>query len=68
MSAPESFQTARLEAEKLAPEHLADLQALHREPETMRYLSRNLNHWATHGFGAWMLRLPANRLGSRSGH
>ena len=70
MSIPESFQTARLEGERLVPEHLADLQALHRDPEMMRelggvrsdvetsrYLSRNLNHWATHGFGVWMLRL-----------
>ena len=70
MSLPESFQTARLEGEKLAPEHLPALQALHRDPETMaklggvrsdvetaRYLTRNLDHWAAHGFGVWMLRL-----------
>jgi RimJ/RimL family protein N-acetyltransferase len=70
MTVPESFQTARLEGEKIAPEHFPDLQALHRDPRTMRelggvrsdaetscYLSRNLDHWATHGFGVWMLRL-----------
>ena len=55
MSLPELFQTARLEGEKLAPEHLPAQQALHRNPETMarlggvrsnvetaRYLTRNL--------------------------
>ena len=31
--------------------------------ETSRYLTRNLNHWAVHGFGVWMLRL---RGGERS--
>ncbi len=70
MPIPESFQTARLEAEKLASHHLPDLQAVHRDPdmmaelggvrshaETSRYLARNLDHWAAHGFGVWMLRL-----------
>ncbi len=70
MSVPETFQTARLEGEKLAPEHLQALRTLHRDPEMMRglggvrsdvetsrYLSRNLHHWATYGFGVWMLRL-----------
>ena len=70
MAVPESFQTARLDAEKLGSRHLPDLQALHRDPDTMaelggvrsdsdtsRYLARNLDHWATHGFGVWMLRL-----------
>ena len=76
MPVPESFQTARLEGEKLSPEHLADLLVLHQDPELMaelggvrdnvetsRYLTRNLNHWAAHGFGVWMLRL---RGGERS--
>lgn len=76
MSVPESFQTARLEGERLSPEHLPDLQCLHRDPETMRelggvrsdfetshYLRRNLNHWTAHGFGVWMLR---QRGGDRS--
>ncbi|MDJ0788413.1 MAG: GNAT family N-acetyltransferase [Myxococcota bacterium] len=69
MPIPESFHTARLEAERLRPEHLASLQAFHRDPEMMRglggvrseaetarYLRRNLDHWANHGFGVWMLR------------
>ncbi len=69
MPAPESFHTARLEGERLAPEHLPALHSLHRDPETMRelggvrsdsetssYLTRNLEHWTEHGFGVWMLR------------
>ena len=69
MSLPESFGTARLEAERLAPRHLAELIEFHRDPrvmaelggirdeeETSRYLSRNLDHWAEHGFGVWVLR------------
>ncbi len=65
----ECFQTPRLEAERLAPHHLDDLLALHRDPEVMaelggvrdeeqtrQYLARNLEHWAEHGFGVWMLR------------
>jgi len=74
MSVPDSFQTVRLEGERLAPDHLPDLQVLHRDPETMRelggvrsdmetsrYLDRNLDHWATHGFGVWMLRPKGGR-------
>ena len=69
MSVPESFQTARLEAERLAPHHLAHLVEFHRdrdvmgelggirdEEQTAQYLSRNLAHWARHGFGVWILR------------
>ncbi|MGH0028712.1 MAG: GNAT family N-acetyltransferase, partial [Myxococcota bacterium] len=69
MSLPETFQTTRLEAERLAAHHLADLIEFHRDPgvmaelggvrdeeQTSRYLSRNLEHWAEHGFGVWMLR------------
>ena len=69
MPVPESFQTARLEAERLSPKHLPDLLTFHQdsqamaglggvrdEAETSRYLTRNLDHWADHGFGIWMLR------------
>ena len=68
MPVPESFQTARLEGERIAPAHLPVLRVLHRDPkvmaelgglrsdaETARYLARNLSHWDTHGFGVWML-------------
>lgn len=69
MSLPESFRTARLDAERLAPHHLVDLIEFHRDPnvmaelggirdeeQTSEYLSRNLDHWAEHGFGVWVLR------------
>ena len=69
MAVPQSFETARLAADRIAPAHLAALQQLHRDPEAMaglggvrsddetqRYLARNLSHWETHGFGVWMLR------------
>ena len=69
MTVPESFRTARLEAERIAPAHLPDLRLLHRDPkamaelggvrsdaETARYLARNVGHWDSHGFGVWMLR------------
>ena len=74
MAAPESFQTARLEGERIARAHLPDLQVLHRDPkvmaelggvrndaETARYLERNESHWDTHGFGVWMLCLKGGQ-------
>lgn len=72
---PDSFRTSRLEAERLSPDHLADLIEFHRdvdvmahlggvrdEQQTAEYLSRNLEHWAEHGFGVWILR---ERAGSQ---
>ena len=69
MPVPESFRTARLQAERLAPHHLRDLIRFHRDPavmaelggvrdgdQTAQYLSRNLDHWVKHGFGVWILR------------
>ena len=69
MPFPDSFVTARLAAERLRPEHYADLLRMHRDPvqmemlggvrdegQTRDYLAKNLAHWDAHGFGAWMLR------------
>jgi ribosomal-protein-alanine N-acetyltransferase len=69
MPIPESFQTRFVRAERLSPGHFDDLLELHQNPRTMvelggvrdedetsRYLARNLDHWAEHGFGVWMLR------------
>jgi len=66
---PDRFVTARLVAERLRPEHYADLLRMHADPvqmemlggvrddaQTREYLERNLAHWDTFGFGAWMLR------------
>lgn len=65
----ESFSTPRLLAERLTPAHLPELRRMDRNQDfmahlggvrddagTASYLERNLAHWATHGFGVWMLR------------
>jgi len=65
---PDSFSTARLEAERLTSEHLPELLRMHRDPavmaqlggvrdpeQTAAYLARNLQHWADYGFGLWIL-------------
>jgi RimJ/RimL family protein N-acetyltransferase len=69
MTFPDSFATARLRAERLTADHLAELYRMDSDPgfmallggvrnavETAAYLDRNLKHWADHGFGLWMLR------------
>ncbi len=66
---PESFTTARLEAERLTAAHEAEVQRMHRDAKTMAYLGgvrdaeftkayleKNLLHWETFGFGVWILR------------
>lgn len=69
MAFPDSFSTARLEAERLTPAHLPEVQRMHRDPavmanlggvrddaQTAAYFARNLQHWADYGFGLWILR------------
>jgi len=69
MPFPDSFTTERLRAERLTPDHLAEVQRMHRDPAVMAhlggvrdeertaaYLARNLQHWADYGFGLWILR------------
>ena len=69
MTFPESFATARLRAERLSADHLADIRAMdtdatymallggtRSEAETRLYMARNLQHWDENGFGLWMLR------------
>jgi RimJ/RimL family protein N-acetyltransferase len=69
MAFPESFVTARLEADRLTPDHLAEVRRMHQDPavmahlggvreehQTVAYLERNLRHWADSGFGLWILR------------
>jgi RimJ/RimL family protein N-acetyltransferase len=64
-----SFSTARLAAERLTPDHLPEVQRMHRDPavmahlggvrddaQTTAYLARNLQHWSDYGFGLWILR------------
>jgi ribosomal-protein-alanine N-acetyltransferase len=65
----DSFSTARLDAERLTADHWDDLRRMDQDLRfmaelggvrdaagTLAYLDRNLAHWATHGFGLWMLR------------
>jgi RimJ/RimL family protein N-acetyltransferase len=74
------FQTARIHAERLSPDHLAELCAMHCEPPVMatiggvrsheatrNYLAANLNHWERHGYGLWVLRDEARRFLGRAG-
>ena len=66
--ATEHFETARLRAYRLQPEHFAFLAAMHQDPTTMAtlggvrseqqtrdYLRRYLDHWEQNGFGMWLL-------------
>ena len=74
MPFPDAFATERLLAERLKPEHYADLLRMHAAPvqmallggvrdeaQTTEYLEKNLAHWAEHGFGSWILRDATSR-------
>ena len=65
----DAFATPRLLAERLKLEHLPDIRTMDQnqlfmaklggvrdEEASLRYLERNLAHWAEHGFGLWVLR------------
>lgn len=74
------FTTSRLTAERLHESHLADLVALHLDPdvsrylggvrspeETKAYLTVNMAHWGRHGFGLWVLRTQTGEFAGRAG-
>jgi RimJ/RimL family protein N-acetyltransferase len=76
----EHFSTERLTAERLREDHLADLVALHLDPEVSRYLGGvrspeatktylavNMAHWDQHGFGLWALRTRDGEFAGRAG-
>jgi RimJ/RimL family protein N-acetyltransferase len=76
----EHFSTTRLTAERLCERHLADLVALHLDPEVSRYLggvrspeatetylAANVAHWEQYGFGLWVLRTRAGEFAGRAG-
>jgi RimJ/RimL family protein N-acetyltransferase len=76
----ERFSTARLTAEKLREDHLADLVSLHLDPEvsrylggvrspdaTQKYLTVNMAHWDRYGFGLWVLRAKTGESAGRAG-
>ena len=68
LTAPEHFETERLRAYRLRPEHFALLLAMHQDAVTMAslggvrseeqtrdYMQRFLTHWEENGFGMWVL-------------
>jgi len=74
------FSTRRLTAERLNESHLADLVALHLDPEVSRflggvrtpettrtYLASNMAHWDRHGFGLWVFRTQTGEFAGRAG-
>ena len=76
----EHFGTTRLTAERLCRRHLADLTALHLDPEVSRYLggvrspaatetwlASSIAHWEQHGFGLWALQLRSGEFAGRAG-
>jgi RimJ/RimL family protein N-acetyltransferase len=76
----ENFSTKRLTAERLHESHLADLVALHLDPDVSRYLGGvrtaqvtkgylrvNVAHWDQHGFGLWVLRTQTGEFAGRAG-
>ncbi len=67
-SFPETFTTERLRAERLTADHLAEVLRMFSDPQVMaqlggirdgrqadEYLTRNLTHWAEHGYGLWIV-------------
>ena len=69
----ERFSTTRLRAERLLRDHGPDLRLMDQDPVmmghlggprdeagTQAYLERNLAHWASYGFGLWILRDAAS--------
>lgn len=76
----QTFTTDRLTAERLREDHLADLVALHLDPEVSRYLGGvrqpevtktyldvNMAHWDRHGFGLWALHMKDGAFAGRAG-
>lgn len=68
MAFPETFTTERLRAERLTSDHRAEILRMFSDPDVMaqlggvqyvgqadEYLARNLEHWATYGFGLWIV-------------
>jgi RimJ/RimL family protein N-acetyltransferase len=79
MPFPESFQTARLHAERLGPAHEADIHRMHQDPvqmamlggvrdaaSTAEYMRTNLRHWDDYGFGIWLLRDGTGEVAGRA--
>jgi ribosomal-protein-alanine N-acetyltransferase len=77
--APEHFETKRLRAYRLQPEHFAFLLAMHQdavtmatlggirsEEQTREYLEKFQAHWEQNGFGMWLLYDRAQQFVGRA--
>jgi RimJ/RimL family protein N-acetyltransferase len=66
---PDTFETARLTAERLLPEHRTEIHRMHQDARQMAllggvrddaktdaYMEYNLGHWAQYNFGLWIMR------------
>lgn len=73
MPFPDTFATARLTAERLRLDHLAEIRRMDADPDFMgllggprdlakteAYIARNLQHWDEYHFGLWVLRDAAD--------
>lgn len=78
MPAPKTFQTARLNATSLDLSHLDELCVLHKDAEVSKYLggvrdevasrkyiTDNIAHWDTYGFGTWALHTKGGAFAGR---
>jgi RimJ/RimL family protein N-acetyltransferase len=75
-----TLRTSRLVGERLRKDHLADLVALHLDPDVSRYLGgvrspeatkayleANMAHWDRYGYGLWVLRTLTGEFAGRAG-
>lgn len=77
----ETFETERLTAERLRPEHVEELEVMHTNPrvmatlsgtrtseQTRQFLSGSLDHWDQRGYGLWVFRdRSTGRFAGRGG-
>ena len=77
LSSINTYNTERLFAERLRPEHLADYRQLFQDEQVMatlspdgkpladeevaRWLSLSLEHWDRHGYGYWIFRTRSEK-------
>jgi [ribosomal protein S5]-alanine N-acetyltransferase len=75
----DTFATRRLRAERLTPAHLPEIRRMDQnegfmahlggvrdDAAILAYMERNLAHWATFGFGVWLLRDQTGALIGRA--
>lgn len=68
MTIPDTFETRRLRAERIRPEHLSDIHRMHQDADQMAllggirdaeasasYMEAAVRHWDENGYGVWVL-------------